>query len=423
MTAPSAATPAAPPARPTGRRALVAWLLADALALTGTRLAAVALPWLVLTTTGSPTAAGLVAFAELAPLVVAKVLSGPVIDRLGARRVAVSCDAASAVTVLAVPVLHHLDRLSFPVLLVLVSATGALRGPADAARHSLVPVLAATTGQPLERVTGLASTVERTSSLAGAAAAAGLVALVGAADALVVNAAGLGLAAAALGLGGRSLADRGPVEDDAGGYVLRLRAGWRFLRGEPVVLALTVMIAFTNLLDVALSTVLLPVWAVETGAGVGAVGLLLAVMSGTSVVGSLVAATWADRMPRFAVYVVAFLVCGLPRFVVLAWSGTTSAPVLVMAVAGLASGFLNPVVGAVFFERIPTPLVGRVSAMSTAVAWGLMPFGGLLGSALLGLLDLSAALLVAGLLYLAVTLAPLADRRFRAMDRPAEVVS
>jgi MFS family permease len=405
-----------------GRRTLLAWLLADALALTGTRLAAVALPWLALTTTGSPTAAGLVAFAELAPLVVAKVLSGPLIDRLGARRVAVACDAASALPVLAIPVLHHLDALHLPTLLVLVAVVGLLRGPADAARHSLVPALAEATGQPLERVTGLASTVERTSSLAGAAVAAGLVALVGAADALVVDAAGLALAALVLGVGARAVGRGAPETDDLT-YLRRLRTGWTFLRGEPVVLALTLMIACTNLLDVAFTAVLLPVWAVETDAGVGAVGLLLAVMSGTSVVGSLIAAACAARMPRFTVYVVAFLACGLPRFLVLAWSGDVTPPLLVVAVAGLASGFLNPVVGAVFFERIPPPLVGRVSAMSTAVAWGLMPLGGLVGSALLGLVDLRAALATAGLLYLTVTLAPLVDRRFRAMDRPAAEVS
>ena len=404
-------------------RVLAAWLLADALALTGTRLAAVALPWLALTTTGSPTAAGLVAFAELAPLVVAKVLSGPLIDRLGARRVAVTCDGASALTVAAIPVLHHLDALSLVALLGLVAATGALRGPADAARHSLVPVLAESTAQPMERVTGLASTVERTSGLVGAATAAGLVALVGAADALAANAVGLALAALVLGAGARVLGRGVPVQDERdASYPDQLRAGWAFLRQDPVVLALTGMIACTNLLDVAFASVLLPVWAEHTGAGVGAVGLLLAVMAGTSVVGSLLAATWADRMPRFAVYVVAFLVTGLPRFAVLAWSDTTSAPVLVMAVAGLASGFLNPVVGAVFFERIPRHLVGRVGAMSTAVAWGLMPFGGLVGGALVAVGGLGGAFLTAGLLYLLVTLAPLLDRRFRAMDRPVLAV-
>jgi MFS family permease len=214
-----------------------------------------------------------------------------------------------------------------------------------------------------------------------------------------------------------------PDDEDDATYRERLRAGWAFLRREPVILALTAMIALTNLLDVAFASVLLPVWAERTGAGVGAVGLLLAVMAGTSVVGSLLAATWADRMPRFAVYVVAFLVTGLPRFAVLAWSDATSVPVLVMATAGLASGFLNPVVGAVFFERIPRHLVGRVGALSTAVAWGLMPFGGLVGSALIAVCGLTGALVAAGLLYLVVTLAPLVDHRFRAMDRLAPALS
>lgn len=399
------------------RRALGGWLLADALAQTGTRLATVAVPWLALTTTGSPAAAGLAAFAELGPLVVAKVLCGPVIDRLGPRRVAVSCDAASAVSVAAIPVLHHLGLLSFPVLLVLVAVTGTLRGPADAAKRSLTPTLAETTGYPMERVTGLSATVERTSALAGSAVAAGLVALVGAADALVVNAVGLLLAAVVLQATAGALDPSRSPDPDPEPYLERLRAGGRFLRREPVILALTVMIAVTNLLDVAFTTVLLPVWAVETGAGVGAVGLLLAVMAATSTLSSLAAAAWADRMPRFGVYVVAFLVCGLPRFAVLAATDTVTTPVVVMAVAGLASGFLNPVIGAVFYERIPRDLVGRVGSLSTAVAWGLMPFGGLVGSALVGLLDLRAALVAAGAFYLLTTLAPVVRPRFREMDR------
>ena len=400
-------------------RLLAAWLVADGLALTGTRLATVAVPWLALTTTGSPAAAGLVAFAELGPLVVAKVLAGPVIDHLGPRRVAVVCDAASAVVVCAVPVLHHLGVLPFPLLLLLVALTGALRGPADAARRSLAPTVAEVADVPLERVTGLSSGVERTAGLVGAALAALLVALVGAADALVANAVGLALAAVVLGLGTRGMLPATVSTAGPERYGRRLAEGWAFLRRDPVILALTSMIAVTNLLDVGLTAVLLPVWAERSGAGVAVVGLLLAVMAGTSLVGSLLAAAWAQRMPRFAVYVTAFLVCGLPRFAVLAWAGSATWPVVVMAVAGLASGFLNPIVGAVFYERIPRALVGRVGSLSTAVAWALMPFGGLVAGGLLAVLGLEGALLAAGTLYLVATLAPLADRRFRAMERPA----
>ena len=60
------------------RRPLYGWLTADAISLTGTRISMVAIPWFVLTTTGSPTQTGLVAFAEMFPLVLCKVLGGPV---------------------------------------------------------------------------------------------------------------------------------------------------------------------------------------------------------------------------------------------------------------------------------------------------------------------------------------------------------
>ena len=50
----------------------------------------IALPFFVLTTTGSPEKTGLVALAEMLPLVVLKVLGGPIIDRVGARRVAIT---------------------------------------------------------------------------------------------------------------------------------------------------------------------------------------------------------------------------------------------------------------------------------------------------------------------------------------------
>ena len=57
------------------------YLGAQAISVTGTRITMIAIPWFVLTTTGSATLTGLVAFAEMAPLVTLQALSGPLIDR------------------------------------------------------------------------------------------------------------------------------------------------------------------------------------------------------------------------------------------------------------------------------------------------------------------------------------------------------
>jgi len=88
-----------------------------------------------------------------------------------------------------------------------------------------------------------------------------------------------------------------------------------------------------------------------------------------------------------------------------------------LAIGGFASGFLNPIVSAVLFERIPKPLIGRVSSMATALGWSLIPFGGLFGGALISGIGLSAALMLTGLAYLAATLLPLARKSFRGFEK------
>ena len=62
---------------------LYGWLTAEAISLLGTRVSMIAIPWLVLTTTGSPTQTGLVAFAEITPMVLFKAFGGPLVDRVG----------------------------------------------------------------------------------------------------------------------------------------------------------------------------------------------------------------------------------------------------------------------------------------------------------------------------------------------------
>ena len=118
-------------------------------------------------------------------------------------------------------------------------------------------------------------------------------------------------------------------------------------------MSLCLMIAVTNLLDLAWSAVLLPVWAHDSGAGVGALGLIFAVWGGASMLGSLVAAAYGTRLPRFTTYVVAFLITGLPRFVLFALGVPLWAILAMCVVGGCASGFLNPVLGAVRVRADP----------------------------------------------------------------------
>ena len=401
------------------RRPLYGWLTAEALSLFGTRVSMIALPWFVLTTTGSATQTGLVALAEMLPMVVLKVLGGPIIDKVGARRVSITCDLLSVLVIGAIPLLYDAGHLSFVGFLLLVAVAGALRGPGDAAKHAMVPALVERAGVPMERATGLASMVERSASMLGAAFAGVLIAVVGPANALVIDAGSFGLSAAVLAWSTRGLgrtAEPVAEAENPARYLTQLREGWDFLRGDRVLLGIAVMVALTNFLDIAWFAVLVPVWAQESGGGAPAIGLLFAVFSGASVLGAMCAAAWGDRLPRFKVYLLAFLFTGLPRFVVMAFDVPLPAVLAVAVVGGFASGFINPVLGAVIFERIPPALVGRVTSLTTAMCFALMPLGGLAGGLLISGFGLTAAMLACGAAYFVVTMAPAFDPRWREMD-------
>lgn len=404
------------------RAPLIGGLTAEGISFIGTRVSMIAIPWFVLSTTGSATQTGLVAAAEIAPLVLFKALGGPLLDRVGPRRVTLVCDLASALVVGSIPLLHQLGALTFPLLLVIVAVAGALRGPGDAGKSAMTPEIARVAGVSLERVTGLGSAVERTSTMAGAALAGLLVAGFGAANALYVDAASFLLSFAVFALSttgmGRPVPSPGTTTGvRATSYLTELREGWDFLRTEPVLVAVCLMVAVTNLVDQAYVAVLAPVWAKESGAGVEVLGAMFAAFSGASVLGALAAARWGETLPRYRTYVVAFLVAGAPRFVVMALESPLWAVFAVTVVAGAASGFLNPILGAVILERIPAPLMGRVSSLNTAICWSLMPLGGVLGGLAVTAFGVSPALLIAGAAYLVTTMAPTRVASFRAMDR------
>ncbi|HVI37881.1 MAG TPA: MFS transporter, partial [Gaiellales bacterium] len=101
-------------------------------------------------------------------------------------------------------------------------------------------------------------------------------------------------------------------------------------------------------------------------------------------------------------------------------------PVLALCLlCGVAGGVLNPILGAVEFERIPAPLQARVLGAIKASAWLGIPFGALLGGSLTQHFGLTAALLTCGSVMLAATLAPLVFPSWRGIDRrpPTQAVS
>jgi MFS family permease len=209
------------------------------------------------------------------------------------------------------------------------------------------------------------------------------------------------------------------AEAASGGYWHDFAAGLRFLVREPLLRAMVLLVLVTNLFDAAKSNVLLPVVAARDLGGATAFGLLVGAMGGGALVGSLLFSAVGHRLPRRATFVTAFAVAGAPPLWALAAAPPLPVVAAVFAVAGLAAGAINPLIGAVKLERVPAHMRARVYGVIGAGSWAAMPLGALGAGVAADRVGTTATLLTVGGCYLLVVLTPLLGGPWRAMHRPA----
>lgn len=355
-------------------------------------------------------------------------LGGPLVDRVGPRAASAGGDLVAGVALGLVPVLHLVGAFSFPMLLVLVGFAGLFRGPSDNAKYAVVPDVAAAAGWSLERAAGLTDSVSRLGSMVGAPLGGLLVALVGAPAVIALDAVSFGLAALLVATLVRVPRSAGPSEPEpeapSTGYLSDLLAGLRFVRQDPLLRAIVVMVLLTNLLDQALTAVLVPVWAAERFGSATPIGVVFGALGAGALVGSLLMSAYGERLPRWRTYAVAFLLGAVPRIFVLVLPVGLPVVAGVALVGGLLVGAINPMLAAAEFERVPEALRARVLGAVAGLAWAGIPFGGLLGGALVSWLGATGAILIVGGAYLLVTPDPLVRRRtWRRMDRTSVPVA
>ncbi|WP_253208871.1 MFS transporter [Streptomyces niphimycinicus] len=402
------------------RRALTAVLAANLVSITGNCLTYMGVPWFVLQSTGSAAKAGIVAFCTLLPVVLAALVGGPVIDRIGRRRVSVASDLACGIAVAAIPLLQFVGILQFWMLCVLMAMTGLFRSPGETARGVLLPTLAERAGMPLTRAAGLYDGAARCAALTGSALGGVLIAVLGAENVLLVDAATFAVSAPLFAFGVRGLpeaqAQRRVEPASLRAYRRELAEGYRFVAATPLLLGLCLMTLMTRGLDQGWSAVLLPVDARQELDGSIDLGLLNAAFGVCALTGALVYGAVGSRFRRWPVFTIAFLIVGLPRFVVAASTDTFAPLAMIMAVEGLACGVLNPIMATVTYETVPEELRSRVLSATTAAVQMVTPLGGLAAGFLVDSVGLPSTLLTVGGVYLLATLCPAIFPAWRQMD-------
>ena len=181
-------------------RSLIALLTAELISRFGSQLTYLALPWFVLVTTGSPTKMGLVFAAELAPMALLGIPAGSVVQRLGPRTSMLIADAARAPIVALVPLLNAIGGLSFTVILVVAVLLGTFGCAYFTCQRLILPAVVGEGEQQLAQANSLVEGAGNITNLLGPALAGVLIAFLGAANVMWLDAASFLIAFAVVGL-------------------------------------------------------------------------------------------------------------------------------------------------------------------------------------------------------------------------------
>jgi MFS family permease len=376
---------------------------ANAISLVGNVFTTIAIPWFVLQTTGSATQTGITGFFTILPVVLAGFFGGTLIDRLGYKPTSIIADMASGVTTALVPILFFTVGLEFWQLMVLVFLGALLDAPGSTARSALLPELAEQAGMPIERVTSLTHVIERGSRMVGAPLAGFLIGILGTANVLWLDAASFFISAAIVWILVPRFEVHREEQQQSGKYFDELKEGLRFIRADQLILAIVVMVMLLNFLDAIFGGVLLPVYVNDVYGSALNLGLLIAANGAGAVIGGLLFAAFGHRLPRHAIFVGAFMLTSF-RFWVYALYPPITVLVVTTLICSLGAGPLNPIIGAVEFERIPPHMRGRVFGAITSGAWVAMPLGMLLGGILTQNLGTYIMLMGLGIVYFLTTL-------------------
>ena len=388
------------------RRAVILYFAADATSLIGNSAIGLTLPWLVLLRTGDASAAGIVAAATAAPALLAAVLGGSLVDRVGRRTMTIVADVGSAVSVTLLFVVDSTLGLSVGWFIALGVLGALFDVPGLTARQAMLPEIAEAAGITLDRASGIRQALFGASFLAGPALAGTALAVLPASTVLLLTA-GCSALAAALTVALPRALGRAPADVTAR---TGIRAGFTILRTSPVALATTLLAVGSVFAISPLQAVVLPV-VFQRLDQPALLGLTMSVFAVGLIGGSL--GYGALRVPRRAILVFALLVS------LLGLCGFAVAPVPVVIVAsavlvGVGFGLVNPMIPVLVAERVPESARGRVLGLQNAGYLAAFPLGALLVGFLVQHADVqwgAAASAVAWALCVAYALATPALRR------------
>jgi MFS family permease len=388
------------------RKPLYAMFAANGISQVGNMMAAIAIPWFVLQTTGSAAQMGLSAFATTLPIFFSGMIGGVIVDRVGAKRMSIIADIFSMVTVALIPILYSMNALTTPILLILIFAGTILDTPGTTARAALLPDLIKRAGVKPEKANATYGSIWRFSILFGPPLAGVLIGLFGSehtANVLWIDAATFAVSALLMAWFAPSQA---PKTISNANPVSEMLEGLRFYGRERLLLALLILFAVVDLFANAVMLVVLPLYASRQYGSPEAYGLLLGLFGGGTLAGTVWYGARGHGWPRRFIVILPIVGFGLPLWILAA---LPSLPItlLFMFLMGLSIGPVGPLIMTLYQERIPPELRGRVFGARAAIDTVSIPFAALVTGVILERVDLQTTLVGFAVAFLVIIAAAL----------------
>jgi predicted MFS family arabinose efflux permease len=353
--------------------------LGSTVSAVGSQVTTLALPLIaVLLFNAGPSETGLLTAASLAPHLVFGLPAGVWVDRLRRRPIRIGADGLSAVVIASVPLAATLGMLRLEVLYVAAFLAGTLAVFSRLAQSALLPRL-----MPKRHLLDANSAMLVAFSfavIAGPSLAGVLMQVVAPPVVLLADAASFAFSAACYVL----ISEPKATTPHAlrAGMLSEIGEGLAWLRGNDVLLRLTVTIGLANFAWFGVQAVMVPFATRDLALSPAQLGLALGVTGPFSLVGAIVAARMARLVGLGPTLVTSLSGELLSRIVLVLASGPPLAAAVIVGASQAVFGLIAPLwdVNSSALRQSITPerLLGRVSAASTFVGLGTAPMGALM---------------------------------------------
>ena len=382
----------------TDRTGVVALLAANLISLVGNQVTHFALPWFVLAQTGSAAQTALVAATQMGGYLLATIWGVVLVDRFGPKWLSVVADAVSFVSIISIPILIETVGLDLWQILVLVLGGVILDSPGNNARYGILTDLIERTRWSGERVYSAFSSADGIARISGPVLAGGLIAWVGAVNALWIDAATFAVSGLLVAV---FVPKTSRPQLPPSSFFGDIRGGWDYLRSKPLLVRFFALVVCVNLTAVPLAAVVIPKIARDHYESARVGGVMLAADGAGVILGGLLFGVIGRRLTAYRTMLFALVVFFL-SLTILGALPPVPVSVIALGLTGIGFGVLVPNNQILYRRFIDVEFRGRLLGLRDAVVGISAPTMVVIVGIALDIAPIAPVVIALGLINLAV---------------------